>query len=85
MTAFLAVIALGAILAFAVVGWQSEFVWVRRLGRAAVVIVCLGVILEILVNTLNWPPLTPGYSFVMAAGLGFGVALPGMLIYAMPR
>lgn len=85
MTAFLAVIALGAIIAFAVVGWRSEFAWVRRLGRTAAVLVVLGVILEVLVNTLNWPPLPPGYAFVLATGFGFGVALPGMIIYAMPR
>ncbi|MDQ2069582.1 hypothetical protein [Natronospira bacteriovora] len=85
MTAFLAVIALGAIIAFAIAGWRSEQLWVRRLGRAGVVLLVLGTGVEVLVNTVNWPPLTPGFSFVIGAGLGFGVALPGMILYAMPR
>ncbi len=85
MTAFLVVVAIGALISFAVMAWREQDARVRRLAQIAVAVVCGGILFELAATGVNLVNVEPGFSFVIASGLAFGIALPGMIIFAMPK
>ncbi|MCP1728641.1 Na+-transporting NADH:ubiquinone oxidoreductase subunit NqrB [Natronospira proteinivora] len=85
MAAFLAVVALGALISYAIMTWRDDNAWVRRLARVGVSVLVLGILLEVVVNLTTVFPLQPGWSFMLGTALAFGFAFPGMLIHAMPK
>ncbi|MEA5446018.1 hypothetical protein VCB98_09325 [Gammaproteobacteria bacterium AB-CW1] len=85
MTAFLVVVAIGALISFSVMVWRDADARVRRLAQIAVIVAGAGLLVEMVATGFNLINITPGFSFVIAAGLAFGLALPGMILYAMPK
>lgn len=85
MTAFLAVVALGALIAYSVMAWGDPDRRIRYTAFAGVGLTVLAVVLEIVVSVGDIPLLTPGHSFALGVGLGFGISVPGMILLALRR
>jgi|GEM_PF-2384988 len=85
MAAFLAMVALGGLISYAIMAWQDRHFWVRMLARAGVVVLLVFLILEAVATGANLLPLEPGFLFVTGTAFAFGIALPGIIIYAMPK
>ena len=85
MAAFLSMLALGGVISYAIIAWRDHRFWVRVLARSGVGFLALGVLVELLATGANLLAVEPGFCFVAGTAFAFGFALPGIIIYAMPK